>query len=351
MRAITSWLARLGLLLVLCTSCSNTKKPFAPLTIPNIYSVRPPEPVNARELRDALLKLHEPDQTPYKIMPGDQFNFSVYEHVVLDVLQIMVTPDGYISVPLVGPVKIGGLSLPDATNLLAERFSEFIRRPIVSLIPYRVSGYNFTIVGRVNYPGCYPISIGNTRLIDAIAIAKGLSQGLFNGDTVELADLDNAYVSRGGKILPVSFTRALRDGDPLHNVPLKNNDYIYIPSVMNRNVVLLGEVQNNTYVGFREGLTVLQALTFGHGLKETYNSEIKIIRGGMKNPVLYTVNLRDMLAGRVMDFPLQADDIIYIPPDGVSDWNIMVRKILPSLQSLTLVFWPFNALQDLSNGN
>lgn len=350
MRAITYWLAVLGVLL-LGSSCSSNKQAFAPLTIPNVYSVRPVEATNPRELREVLLKLHEPDDTPYKIMPGDQFNFSVYEHVELDVLQIMVTPDGFISVPLVGPVKIGGMSLEQATVRLAERFSEYIRSPIVSLIPYRVNGYNFTIVGRVNYPGCYPISIGNTRLVDAIAIAKGLSQGLFHGDTVELADLDNAYISRNGEILPVNFTKVLRDGDPLHNIPLKNNDYIYIPLVMSRNVVLLGEVQNNTYVGYREGLTVLQALTFGHGLKETYNPEIKIIRGGMKSPVLYTVNLRDMLAGRVMDFPLQADDIIYIPPDGVSDWNIMVRKILPSLQSISLVFWPFNALNDLQNGN
>lgn len=288
-----------------------------------------------------MKKLHTPDTSPYKITPGDQFDITVYEHPELTVRQIIVTPDGFVSAPLIGPVKIGGLSLVEATEALKKQISQYIRKPLVSLIPIRINGYNFTIVGRVNVPGCYPISIGNTRLIDAVAMARGLSEGLFHGDTVELADLENAYISRDGRLLPVNFQKALLRGDPLHNIPLKNGDYIYIPSVMNSTVALLGQVGKPTYVGFKEGMTVLQALPYGGGLRETHSDEIKVIRGGLKNPVVYTVNVTKMQEGKIMDFPLQANDIVYVPADGISDWNVIVRKILPSLQGLSMLAGPF----------
>ena len=288
-----------------------------------------------------MKKLHTPDTSPYKITPGDQFDITVYEHPELTVRQIIVTPDGFVSAPLIGPVKIGGLSLVEATEALKKQISQYIRKPLVSLIPIRINGYNFTIVGRVNVPGCYPISIGNTRLIDAVAMARGLSEGLFHGDTVELADLENAYISRDGRLLPVNFQKALLRGDPLHNIPLKNGDYIYIPSVMNSTVALLGQVGKPTYVGFKEGMTVLQALPYGGGLRETHSDEIKVIRGGLKKPVVYTVNVTKMQEGKIMDFPLQANDIVYVPADGISDWNVIVRKILPSLQGLSMLAGPF----------
>ena len=325
--------------LALLAGC--TADSFAPVAIPNHYSVKPPEPVNERDLTEQLKKLHTPDTSPYKITPGDQFDITVYEHPELTVRQIIVTPDGFVSAPLIGPVKIGGLSLVEATEALKKQISQYIRKPLVSLIPIRINGYNFTIVGRVNVPGCYPISIGNTRLIDAVAMASGLSDGLFHGDTVELADLEIAYISRDGRLLPVNFQKALLRGDPLHNIPLKNGDYIYIPSVMNSTVALLGQVGKPTYVGFKEGMTVLQALPYGGGLRETHSDEIKVIRGGLKNPVVYTVNVTKMQEGKIMDFPLQANDIVYVPADGISDWNVIVRKILPSLQGLSMLAGPF----------
>ena len=87
-------------------------------------------------------------------------------------------------------------------------------------------------------------------------------------------------------------------------------------------------------------MTVLQALPYGGGLRETHSDEIKVIRGGLKNPVVYTVNVTKMQEGKIMDFPLQANDIVYVPADGISDWNVIVRKILPSLQGLIMLAGP-----------
>ena len=57
--------------LALLAGC--TADSFAPVAIPNHYSVKPPEPVNERDLTEQLKKLHTPDTSPYKITPGDQY--------------------------------------------------------------------------------------------------------------------------------------------------------------------------------------------------------------------------------------------------------------------------------------
>jgi len=107
--------------LALLAGC--TADSFAPVAIPNHYSVKPPEPVNERDLTEQLKKLHTPDTSPYKITPGDQFDITVYEHPELTVRQIIVTPDGFVSAPLIGPVKIGGLSLVEATEALKKQIA------------------------------------------------------------------------------------------------------------------------------------------------------------------------------------------------------------------------------------
>ena len=188
------------------------------------------------------------------------------------------------------------------------------------------------------------MSIGQTRLLDAISLAGGFQTGSFHSDTVELADLDSAYIKRDGKKLPVDFKKLVFEGDDLNNIPVLNGDYIYIPSTMNGSIIFLGEVGSNTYVGYSEGMTLLQGLAYANGLRtETYNQYIRVIRGGMENTVVYTVNIDDILNGRMKDFVLQANDIIYVPMDDISRWNRIVRKLLPTLQFVNMLAGPFGS--------
>ena len=63
----------------------------------------------------------------------------------------------------------------------------------------------------------------------------------------------------------------------------------------------------------------------------------------MENTVVYTVDIDKVLNGKMKDFKLQANDIIYVPQDGISKWNRIVRKILPTLQLVNLLAGPFGS--------
>ena len=333
--------AILPVLALAVTACNNT--PFGGVAVPGMTSVVPREPGDELAVQEELKALHVVNPTPYEIHPGDTFRLSVYNQQDLTT-DILIAPDGTASLPLVGILKLAGLNMEDAAELVTKRLSGYLRSPIVSLSPISVSGYYFTIAGRVLRPGNYTVSIGQTRLLDAISLAGGFQTGTFHSDTVELADLDSAYIKRDGKKLPVDFKKLVFEGDDLNNIPVLNGDYIYIPSTMNGSIIFLGEVGSNTYVGYSEGMTLLQGLAYASGLRtETYNQFIRVIRGGMENTVVYTVNIDDILNGRMKDFVLQANDIVYVPMDDISEWNRIVRKLLPTLQLVNLLAGPFGS--------
>ena len=323
------------------TACNHT--PFGGIAIPGMTSVPPKEGEDTLAIQEDLKALHVINPSPYEIHPGDTFQISVYNQPTLT-SNVLIAPDGTASLPLVGIVKLAGMNLEDATNMVERKLSLYLKSPIVTLSPLSVSGYYFTIAGRVLKPGNYTVSIGQTRLLDAIALSGGFQTGMFHGDTVELADLDNAYIKRDGKKLSVDFRKLVYEGDDLHNIPILNGDYIYIPSTMSGYIIFLGEVGNNTYVGFTEGMTLLQGLSYVNGLKtETYSSYVRVIRGGTENTVVYTVDIDKILNGKMKDFSLNANDIIYVPQDGFTKWNIIIRKLLPTLQFVNLLAGPFGS--------
>ena len=323
------------------TACNNT--PFGGIAIPGMTSVIPRTEDDYDAIQEELKALHVVNPTPYEIHPGDSFALSVYNQPSLS-SSFIIAPDGTASLPLIGLIKLSGLNLEDATNLIEKRLANYLRSPIVALAPQTVSGYYFTIAGRVIKPGNYTVSLGQTRLLDAIAFSGGFERGQFHGDTVELADLDNAYIKRDGRKLPVDFKKLVYEGDSLNNIPVLNGDYIYIPSTMSGYIIFLGEVGSNSYVGFTEGMTLMQGLSYVGGLRtETYSSYIRVIRGGKENTVVYTVDIDKILKGKMKDFDLRANDIIYVPQDGFTKWNTVIRKILPTLQLVNLLAGPFGS--------
>ena len=337
------WIPRLFLpvLILVVTACNST--PFGGIAVPGMTSVLPKEEDDAYAIQEELKALHLVNPTPYEIQPGDTFQLSIYNQPDLT-SSILIAPDGTTSLPLVGILKLAGMNLEDATNLLEKKFSIFLKSPIVTLSPLNVSGYYFTIAGRVVKPGNYTVSVGQTTMLDAIALAGGFATGSFRSDTVELADLDNAFIKRHGKKLPVDFKKLVYEGDDLHNIPILNGDYIYVPSTMHGYIIFLGEVGDNTYVGFTEGMTLLQGLSYAKGLKtDTYSDFIRVIRGGTENTVVYTVNIDQILNGKMKDFKLEANDIVYVPMDDISKWNRIMRKFLPTLQLVNLLAGPFGS--------
>ncbi len=333
--------------LMMTAGCQNT--PFIPVAVPNTTSLRPSLSLTRAIGYAELEKLQRAVPSEYRIAPHDSFSLVVEGQTVMSRPKIIVMPDGTISVAPIGSVKIAGMTLSEAGCLLNKKYSRYLRECNVVLEPLELRNYFFTIGGTVAAPGIYPFAFGSFRLTDAVAMAKGLLSVGETGQKISISDLENAYIARDGKILPVDFTKALEEGDPLNNIPIMSGDYIYIPSLENGKITILGEVSNPKCIPFQPDLTLLQSVGLAGGLKETNSNDIKVIRGGLKNPVVYNIDIKSMMMGRARDFALKPRDIIFVPRDAISDWNVIMRQILPTVQVLNGLAGPFGNPSNLYN--
>ena len=293
---------------------------------------------NDAQIKAELLQLQKNKHGTYTIGSGDKFDFFVYGEVELTIKNGIVKPDGTYTVSMIGDVKISGLSINEAMKEIAKHLKKYMIEPIVTLVPSEFRSQNYTILGKVLKPGNYPVD-ENSKVLDTIADAEGLSIGIFKDNTIELADLEHAFIRRGTKVLPVNFVELVRKGNPLHNIPLQDKDYIYIPSALNTEVYILGEVTIPGYFGYKEHMTLSQLLSYSEGFKEGANiEEIAIIRGRLDDPSVYVVNLEDIIEGKALDFLLKPYDMIYVPKSKLSDWNTIMTMITPSLNTLTGAF-------------
>ncbi len=286
------------------------------------------------QIKDELLHLHNNKHTAYTIGSGDRFDIFVYGEKELNLENGVVKPDGTFTVSMVGDVKISGLTINQAMNKISSALEQYMIEPIVTLVPSEFRSKNYTILGKVLKPGNYPVE-ENSKLLDTIADAEGLSIGIFKDNTIELADLEHAFIRRGSDVLPVNFVELVRKGNPLHNIPLQDKDYIYIPSALNTEVYILGEVSIPGYYGYKEHMTLAQLISYAEGFTDSANiEEVAIIRGRLDDPSVYIVNLEDIIEGKSIDFFLKPYDMIYISKTKLGDWNTIMTMIFPSLNML-----------------
>jgi len=116
-----------------------------------------------------------------ELQPGDTIAISVYQDSKLD-RQIVVGPTGFISFPLVGQLKAGGLTLQALEKALRGKLRDKYTGNLditVSLIstakPDDEEKPRFYVTGEVNKPGPYVLRPGTT-IMQAIAMSGGLGQ-------------------------------------------------------------------------------------------------------------------------------------------------------------------------------
>jgi len=300
------------------------------ITMINTHELNPE--IKQRQDTALLESLHEQKINQYLIAAGDKFNIFVYDEADLNTKGIVVKMDGTVTCKLIGDINVKGLSIPGATKAIEKELLRYIRFPKVSLIPYEMKSSSFTIMGKVRQPGFYYFD-GELHLADAIAKAEGLSVGIFDNNTIELADLDHSFIRRGTEILPIDFVELIRKGNALMNIPLTNGDYIFIPSAMNQEVYIVGEVENQGYFGFKSNMTLGRLFAHAEGFKNSAGDKVLVIRGNLQHPKVFELSSNAILKGEVQDFRLHPNDIVFVPKGKMGSWNSILEQIVPTIEA------------------
>lgn len=210
----------------------------------------------------------------YVIGPGDVLRINVYQNPDLT-LETRINESGAISYPLLGTVKLGGLSVTQAEKTIADGLlkGNFLRQPQVSLQLLQVRGNQASVLGMVNRPGRYPIEVTGLRLSELLATAGGIAPT--GSDTVTLSGVRNGQQFRKQIDVGQLLNNGKREDDPV----VENGDSIYVDRMPM--VYVYGQVQRPGSMRVERGMTVMQVLANGGGLTQRGTEKnIKLNRRG-----------------------------------------------------------------------
>jgi len=326
------WIALLLCTLVCaCTGGNNTASPIEAKTTKAAVVERaivPTRQLYAFPETSALMArpcLPEPappfvaDTSDYRIGPGDVLAFQILDEPTLN-RQLVVRYDGYISLPMIEDVAVGGLSRAEAEARVREAYTKVFRNPRLALTVDEVLSRSYFVLGEVEEPSEYaykrPLS-----LLAAITIAGGIRTES-NGGTANTigaqGQLTKAFIIRhvdGQRVVLEYDLKGLRNpGEHPSDVPVLPGDFVYVPEGVNL-VYVLGEVKVPGVYPLLEQMTVLQLLSRAGGPVEARARMRQAVLLRQTDPTHTEALLIDMRKALKTGFSpvLCPGDILYVP--------------------------------------
>lgn len=164
----------------------------------------------------------EPPPFEFRLGPGDRMHMNVWGEKQLS-QDMQLGPDGAISIPLVGDVKLSGYTLDEARVELAKRLKAGYVDPAVSLTLLEMRSHVIHVTGEVAEPGTVGYVRGATALA-AIQAAGGPRPGIADLSGVRLIRRRTAAPEVYGVDVEAILTGEARD------VWLLPGDALYVPS-------------------------------------------------------------------------------------------------------------------------
>lgn len=244
--------------------------------------------------------------------PGDAVNINMPGLEGHEREAVPIGPDGRLTYLQARDIVATGLSVDQLRARLTSELRRYYKSAKVVVSPFTFQSRKVYVLGKVVKKGAINLD-RPMSLLEVVAEAGGLETGLFQQNTVELADLGRSFVMRGQQRLPLNLEALFLKGDMSQNVRVEPGDYVYFPSANSNEIYVLGDVKMQGTQGLLSHTSVHSAIAQAGGFtKRAYTKRILVIRGSLDKPERFVVNMNDVLTARITGFRLEPKDIVYI---------------------------------------
>jgi polysaccharide biosynthesis/export protein len=229
---------------------------------------------------------------------GDQVNVQVDGQPEMS-SKMYVADDGTVTIALLGPVRVAGLSPSTASQHIehALREHQFLIKPHVTITLIESRSQRVSVLGEVKTPGRFPVE-STTSMLDLLAAAGGTTSDA--ADTVYVIRSDD----RGTPTrLAVDLKGLVDPSRPLPEIRLRSGDTVVVPRAPE--FYILGEVQAPNKYRLEPGMSVMQAIAKGGGVTPRGTANRIDIDRKTANGAVTTVSARPT-------DPVQPGDVIRI---------------------------------------
>src|SRR3954464_15157692 len=224
------------------------------------------------------------EKSDAKLGVGDTVHVTVFQQADLT-SDARISERGTVALPLIGEVKVAGLSQADAAKLIATELKKgkYLNNPQGTVALTTLRSRQVSVLGQVAHPGRFPLD-DSTRLADVIAAAGGVAP----------TGADVVTVVRNGESQKVELTKAFA---------LQNGDTVYVERAPV--FYVYGEVPRGGAYRLEPNMTVMQAIVAGGGITPRGSERrLKLRRASADGKVKES-------DARLQD-TVQADDVIFV---------------------------------------
>ena len=274
----------------------------------------------------------------YRIGPLDEVQVVVWEHPELtsplgqyQSAGQMISTSGTFFYPYVGELKAAGLTAQELRAEITTRLSEkILTNPQVDVKITSYRSRTIFVSGEVKNSGFVAFNEIPLTLPEALNRVGGLS---------EKADASNIMLRRAGVVYTIDYLSAFKSNLPLERILLKPGDQLWVPSVDDQSVYVLGEVGTQAAFSLKMGrLSLMEAVTRAGGVQAVTASarSLYVIRNTSSNRIdVFHLDAKNAMAFAVADrFALKPRDIVYVDASGLATWNRIISQILPTVQTV-----------------
>lgn len=288
-------------------------------------------PISRQAIADMNALASQQGQGIYRIGASDLLEIKVFQADELS-RQVRVDQRGNITLPLMGTIRVAGMSQGELEKRLADLMgANLLQNPQVSVFIKEFTAQRVTVEGEVQKQGVYPLT-GQVSVLQAIALAGGLG---------EFAAADKVVLFRkhnnGVRNYSINLD-AIRSGQA-HDPLLQNDDRIVVQRLEEQRVTVDGEVVKPGVFPYKEQITIMQAIAMAQGLSNLAAPE-KVVVFRRENGVekAYSVNLTEIRQGKVQDPFVQSDDRIVVDRSNGRYWLKEMSPLVLPLNYLIGIF-------------
>ena len=220
---------------------------------------------------------------------------------------VRVSSGGEISLPMLGTVAVGGLSVEQAQLLIERKLSEksLFNDPHVTVFEKEYATQGISVLGEVQKPGIYPL-LGSRNLYDALSAAGG---------TAPKAGRYVLITRRNDPQHPVRVPLLTGAAESMEtNVTVEPGDTIVVSKA--GVVYVVGDVHQPGGFVMENGndITVLKAIALAQGTNPNAAlNAARLIRKTPEGSKDVPLPLKQILAAKAPDPQLQPDDVVFVP--------------------------------------
>ena len=308
-------------------------------------------------------------QSFYILGPGDIINIRIVDMPELSG-QRTILNDGTIQIPLVGNLRISGLTIKQSKKIITEELSNELLKPIVDLTIIKERPIRVSLVGELARPGIYSLTTnektqtlgsptivnsGMPTLIDAIQKAGGITQQA-NLRTVylqrKLPGEDNLY-----KKTQINLINLILEGDQRHNPYLFDGDIIKLEkatsvesfpneitsanlSPSKIDVTIIGEVINPGKIQINSNTPLVQAVLAAGGPKNWRSDRgnvqlVRINRNGSAYLENFVIDFKQPTGTK--NPPLLSGDVIKVNRSAITKSTDALSEITKPAKDLVTI--------------